>query len=95
MSATTRSAAILAATLTLAGCQEYLARQDLIEPYSGDAIARNSALQVSEPWPRYAYDTNIPTSGQRQGNALTNYKTHGEKEATQPLQPVQLVVPSQ
>lgn len=94
MSGRTGPAIIISSALALAGCQEYLARQDLIAPYSGDAMARNTALQVEDPWPPYSYDTRIPTGGQRQGNAITKYRTFGEKEAAQPLQPVQLVVPS-
>jgi len=89
-----KNIAVLAAALSLAGCQQYLARQDLIEPYSGDAIATNSALQVGDPWPAYVYDTRIPTSGERQGNAIRRYKTFGEEDKAVAVQPVQLVVPT-
>lgn len=90
----TKTAAI-ASLLALGGCQQYLARQDLIEPWSGDAVARNSALQVIDPWPRHAYDTHIPTSGHRQATAIKKYKTWGEDAPLPPMQPIQLVVPPQ
>jgi hypothetical protein len=83
---------VLFATLALGGCQQYLARQELLEPYSGDDIARNNILQMQDPWPPYAYDTRIPTSGKRQGNIQDRYTSYGEKEPTTDLKPVQLVV---
>ncbi|GIL02935.1 MAG: hypothetical protein BroJett030_28340 [Alphaproteobacteria bacterium] len=84
--------ALIGATLALAGCQEYLARQDLATPYSGDAIARNNALQMRDPWPRYVYDTRIPTSGKRQSNIHDRYTSFGEEAPTTELKPLQLVV---
>jgi len=85
-------AAMSVTGLTLASCQ-YLARQDLIEPYTGDAVNRNLALQAIDPWPPYVYDTRIPTDGQRQADAVTRYKNQHEKAKPQELAPVQLVVP--
>ena len=82
-----------ACALSLAGCQQYLARQDLIESYSGNAVAHNRAVQMIDPWPRHAYDTYIPTNGRRQANAYTNYAKRGEEEEAAPLAPLQLVVP--
>ena len=67
-----RIALIAGAALPASGCYSYLARQDLIEPYSGDAVATNLALQMADPWPRYVYDTDIETSGQ--GSALCKAK---------------------
>jgi hypothetical protein len=81
-----------AVAVSLAGCQQYLARQDLIEPWSGDAVAHNLALQTIDPWPRHAYDTHIPTSGRRQATAIRKYQAWGEETPQQELAPVQLVV---
>lgn len=64
---------VLASVLTLAGCQQYLVRSDLVNPYVGDAVARNASNQTIDPWPRYVYDTNIQTSSQRQNAALKKY----------------------
>lgn len=81
-----------AVAISLAGCQQYLARQDLIEPWSGDAVAQNLAVQAIDPWPRHAYDTHIPTSGRRQATAIRKYQTFGEETPAKELAPVQLVV---
>lgn len=88
-----RKLIVLFGALALSGCQQYLARQELIQPYSGDAIARNLALQMQDPWPPYVYNTHIPTSGKRQGNIQDRYTSFGEEDSkSQELQPVQLVV---
>lgn len=79
--------------VSVTGCQQYLARQDLIEPYSGNAVAHNLALQTPDPWPRHAYDNNIYTGGRRQANAYLNYNKKGEEQEAAPLSPLQLVVP--
>ena len=86
-------AALGASGLALSGCQQYLARQDLVESYSGDTQARNLALQAADPWPPYVYDTRIHTTGRRQADAfLKQAKTHEEAQP-QEVAPIQLVVP--
>lgn len=84
-----------AACASLAGC-EYTARQDTITPWSGNAVAQNQALQMIDPWPRHAYDTNIATNGERQAGAYRKYATaHGKVDEPTEIAPVQLVVPQQ
>ena len=86
---------LLSGALALSGCQQYLARQDLIVSSSGNSVATNLALQTADPWPPYVYDTYIPSSGRRAGDAYNLYKKKfAEKEAA-PLAPLQLVVPQQ
>lgn len=87
--------AIIAGAAGLTGCQQYLARQDLIVSPGGDAVARNLALQTPDPWPHYVYDNDIPTSGQRQGDAFEAYQKANENQEAVPLTPLQLVVPQQ
>jgi hypothetical protein len=83
----------LTAVLMLSGCQQYLARQDTIEPYSGEAVAANRALMMADPWPRYVYDTRIYTNGRRQADAYSRMaKSNAEKKSVETT-PVQLVVP--
>jgi len=73
----------LALCMGLVGCQESLTRTDLVSPYAGDAVARNISAQTIDPWPSYVYDTNIPTSGERQAAVLKKYRTrHDEEPAT-------------
>lgn len=78
------------ALFALGGCQNYLDRSDLVNPYAGDAVARNASNQTIDPWPRYVYDTDIRTDGERQAGAIRKYrKRHDPEEAaaTQQLAP--------
>lgn len=75
---------VLCGALSLAGCQQYLAREELMEPYSGDAVARNVILQMRDPWPVYVYNTNIPTSGARQSAAIKRYSAGPQPAPTAP-----------
>lgn len=93
MKRTIAIAALAATSTMLSGCQQYLARQDLIEPYTGNATATNLALQMADPWPPYVYDTRIPTNGRRQANAYMKYAKHDEEKPPQEIAPIQLVVP--
>ncbi len=95
MSALSKICLIAAVGLTLGGCEQYLARQDFIEPYTGDAVRQNLAVQTPDPWPRSAYFTGIPTDGYRQEGAIKKYRTYHEDAPAQQLQPLQLVVPQQ
>jgi hypothetical protein len=74
----------LIALMALSGCQEYLTRSDLVSPYSGDAVARNASNQTIDPWPRYVYDTDLRTSGERQAGAIRKYNGAHDKETGQP-----------
>lgn len=79
----------------LSGC-EYTARQDTLAPWTGNAVAQNQALQMVDPWPRHAYDANIPTNGERQAAAYRKYATaHSKDDGPTEIAPVQLVVPQQ
>ncbi len=85
----------IAAPASLAGC-EYTARQDTIAPWAGNAVAQNQALQMIDPWPRHAYDTNIATNGERQAGAYRKYASANKNEdAKSQVTPLQLVVPEQ
>ncbi|MEM7464064.1 MAG: hypothetical protein AAF362_15435 [Pseudomonadota bacterium] len=94
MNRTLSLAALIAASTMMSGCYQYVARYDFIEPWTGNAVVQNRALQMRDPWPRYVYDTNIYTNGQRQADAYNNYATAHEKAPAEDLQAVQLVVPS-
>jgi hypothetical protein len=95
MTRTITTALAAAACALLAGC-EYTARQDTVTPWSGNAVAQNAALQMIDPWPRHAYDANIPTNGERQAGAYRKYATaHDKDDAPTEIAPVQLVVPQQ
>lgn len=77
----------LTLVLALTGCQENLARTDLISPYSGDAVAVNASNQTIDPWPSYVYNTDIQTSGERQAVAIKKYNTGPTEAATSGVSP--------
>jgi len=64
--------------LELSACTQYMNRYverlDTINISTGDAVAANEALMVPDPWPRYAYDTNIAFDGERIGRAVQRYR---------------------
>ncbi len=74
--------------LELSGCTQYMNRYverlDTINISAGDAIATNEALMVPDPWPRYAYDTNIAFDGERIGRAVQIYR-EGLKQPVETL----------
>jgi hypothetical protein len=54
----------------------YLARRDSIELSAGDANAHNIAVQMVDPWPRYAGNKNIAFNGQRMQAAVERYRNN-------------------
>ena len=68
----------------LAGCSTNPPYDDPFAPYAqrtqtitlgaGNAKEANAAIQVIDPWPRYAYDTRIPGNGARMADAIDRYQ---------------------
>lgn len=54
----------------------YLDRRDTIELSAGDANASNIAMQMVDPWPRYAGNKNIAFNGQRMQAAVERYRNN-------------------
>jgi hypothetical protein len=71
---------LIAVSIMLSGCNEYMARQDLLASDSGNAIAQNQTLQMRDPWPPYVFDSNISTDARRQAGAYRNYSDAHDKE---------------
>jgi hypothetical protein len=73
-----RLVVVVGGLCTLAACQEvkyeYFQRHDSISYQAGDAVAANQAIHMIDPWPDYAVDTRIPTSGRRVARAIENYE---------------------
>jgi hypothetical protein len=80
----TRLMVVVSGLCMLAGCQdakyEYFTRHDTISYQAGDDVAANKAIQIIDPWPDYAADTRIPTSGRRVARAIENYEA-GPKDS--------------
>lgn len=72
------------AALAVGGCAReqvydphgYLDRRDSIELSAGDANASNIAMQMVDPWPRYAGNKNIAYNGQRMQAAVERYRNN-------------------
>lgn len=52
----------------------YLDRRDAIELSAGDANANNIAVQMVDPWPRYAGNKVVAANGQRMQAAVERYR---------------------
>ncbi|HEY7383648.1 MAG TPA: pilus assembly protein [Beijerinckiaceae bacterium] len=65
---------LVAATLLLSGCQDYLARRDTIAFHAGEAAAYNKAIHVVDPWPAASARTDIDFNGRRIVNAIERYE---------------------
>jgi hypothetical protein len=83
-----------AAVLMAAGCTEYLERRETISFHAGDAVAANRAIHTIDPWPPYASNTRLETSGRRVAGAIERYETRqpnggggGPMAITLPLMP--------
>lgn len=63
-----------AAAMLLAGCDQYLSREDKIVYWAGEANAHNIAVQVVDPWPRHAFQTRLRTPGVKAEAAMKNYR---------------------
>src|ERR1044071_4701855 len=54
----------------------YLDRRDSIELSAGNANAHNIAVQMVDPWPRYAGNKTIAYNGQRMQAAVERYRNN-------------------
>lgn len=82
-------AAVFPATL-LAGCADYVKRQDTITRAAGEAHSWNRVVHTTDPWPPYVMNTHIPGDGQRTEAAIRRYSTgnvEGQQGGAAPLSP--------
>ena len=61
--------------LSLSACAEHLDRREFASPSLGDAVARNQAIHVIDPWPPGARDVRIVHDGARLQRAVERYRT--------------------
>jgi len=67
----------------------YLQRLDAVTPDGGNASAANTAIQMIDPWPRYAGRRHIPGDGKRMADAVDRYRDVSKLPlAPQPISPV-------
>jgi hypothetical protein len=58
-------AVLVAACCAIAGCSETYQRIDGVTPGAGDAIAANTVMQMVDPWPYGAQDTDLNVPADR------------------------------
>jgi hypothetical protein len=58
-------AALAAACCAFGGCSETYQRVDGVTPGAGDAIAANTVMQMVDPWPYGAQDTDLNVPADR------------------------------
>jgi hypothetical protein len=56
---------LAAGSCAAAGCSETYQRLDGVTPGAGDAIASNTAMQMVDPWPYGAQDTDLNVPADR------------------------------
>ncbi|MFO1148339.1 MAG: hypothetical protein U1E62_08180 [Alsobacter sp.] len=66
----------LAMGLGLSGCNQYWERKDTVLVSSGDAVASNAAVQISDPWPAGSRNTTIPSNGARLQRVMQRYQSN-------------------
>jgi len=74
---------VVGSCMALGGCNQYWERKDTISFAAGNAVSNNAALQIPDPWPRGAYDTNILSNGDRAQRAIERYRLQGSAAAPQ------------
>lgn len=72
--------AAFAAVLLLGGCADYMSHRDTVTVGAGSAMQANMGIHTVQPFPRQAYNTNLPTDGQTAVNAQERYLTPGDKD---------------
>ncbi|WP_421980298.1 hypothetical protein [Roseibium sp.] len=72
--------AALAAVLLLGGCADYMSHRDTVTVGAGSAMQANMGIHTVQPFPRQAYNTNLPTDGQTAVNAQERYLTPGDSD---------------
>ena len=72
---------LVLAALAVSGCQQYLARNEGVTSFAGNAHAANEAKMVVDPWPANVDNTDIPADGQRMADAVQKYKTANAPDA--------------
>ena len=75
--------ALAAATLLVAGCQNYAARRDTIAFHAGEAAAYNRTVHTIDPWPAASTRADIAHDGPRAVRAIERYE-QGEPAAAGP-----------
>ncbi len=74
---------LAASLIMLTGCRaenRYLARRDTITLGAGEAVARNNAIQVINPWPKHSQNPYFNTDGKRMMVGIERYQANESLE---------------
>jgi len=71
-----RALGLGAMLVLLAGCSQYLARQEGITANAGDALAADRVSMMVDPWPPASANKNIAFNGERMQSAIARYRTN-------------------
>jgi len=58
---------------------QYGIRSPKVTPTSGNTLAANEAIQTVNPWPAYAYNTDIPVDANLMVKAVSDLESGGGK----------------
>jgi hypothetical protein len=72
--------ALAAGCCAVAGCSETYQRLDGVTPGAGDAIAANTVMQMVDPWPYGAQETDLSVPADRSSQDEKALASSGDKE---------------
>ena len=70
-----RGLALTTALAALAGCSEYLERQNNVSLVGGNAVRADVAVQMVDPWPPASANREIAYDGNKMETAVDRYRT--------------------
>jgi len=79
--------------LALGACADYLKHSDTITSSAGNAMAHNSVVHTTDPWPPAAADTRIAGNGQRVDRITKRYIA-GSREGSDNSAPTFVLSPA-
>ncbi|WP_299478033.1 pilus assembly protein [uncultured Roseibium sp.] len=71
---------VLAAFLLLGGCADYMSHRDTVTVGAGNAMDANMGIHTIQPFPRQAYNTNLPGDGKKAVQAQERYLAPGDPD---------------
>ena len=77
-------AVLAAACCAIAGCSETYQRIDGVTPGAGDAIAANTVMQMVDPWPYGAQDTDLKVPADRSAQEAKAVAESSDAESVAP-----------
>lgn len=70
---------MITVSVLLSGCTT--TRRDAVTAAAGDALYHNRVVHAVDPWPSYAWDTELEADGQRTARVIEGYRSGSQRAA--------------